>query len=276
MENYMIKDLNKWLPWFVGFSDAEGSFQVYAKKRVLKSGYLSKVNVGYSYHLSLHKKDIDILKNIQYMINSVGSIYEYKHKLDSRLAIYNKSGLFDIINKIFDIWPLITKHQSIRYNLLKKGLFSDVKEFSYMEQYNTFMYNSTDEINTELNPNLKNDRVNKLMNIPYIDNWIIGFINGEGSFPINKGRCIFTIEHTDVYALNLIKERLSFGPKVYERSPIKRDIGKIRKTTYLLEVSSKNDIGNFIYYLDDNKTANLQGNKSIQYNKWKNTYNKQS
>lgn len=59
MENKVIinKINEKWLKWFVGFNDAEGNFQVYPKKRVLKSGEISKYNVGYAYHLSLHQRD---------------------------------------------------------------------------------------------------------------------------------------------------------------------------------------------------------------------------
>ena len=102
MESYKIKDLDKWLPWFVGFSDAEAGFQVYPKKRILKSGILSKINVGHSYHLSLHKKDLSIIKDIHSVLNNVGSVYEYKDKMDSRLAINDKDGLLYVINNIFD------------------------------------------------------------------------------------------------------------------------------------------------------------------------------
>lgn len=62
-----------------------------------------------------------------------------------------------------------------------------------------------------------------------IDNWIIGFINGEGSFNIKDNRLIFYIEHSDKNALYIIKNRLSFGPNVLKRSERARDIGKIRK-----------------------------------------------
>ena len=276
MENDTIENLNKLLPWFVGLSDAEGSFQTYPKKRVLKSGDISKVNVGYSYHLSLHKKDLRILKDIQRALNGVGSIYEYKDKLDSRLAINDKPGLLFIIDKVFDISPLVTKHQATRYSLLKKGLFNNTKEFPNINLYNAYVSNTIEKINTELAPVFGTNRVNNLLQASYIDNWIIGFINGEGSFPINKGRCIFTIEHTDADALNLIKERLCFGPSVHERHPRNKDIDKIRKTTYILEVSSKTDISRFIDFLDNNNTANLQGNKILQYNKWREVYNKKS
>lgn len=67
MENKVIinKINEKWLKWFVGFNDALGNFQVYPKKRVLKSGEISKYNVGYAYYLSLHQRDTEILQNIK-------------------------------------------------------------------------------------------------------------------------------------------------------------------------------------------------------------------
>lgn len=34
-----------WLQWFIGFNDAEGNFQVFPKKRVLKSGDISHYGV---------------------------------------------------------------------------------------------------------------------------------------------------------------------------------------------------------------------------------------
>lgn len=48
-----MKNLNRiWLEWFIGFNDAEGNFQVFPKKRVLKSGEISHYGVGCAYHLS--------------------------------------------------------------------------------------------------------------------------------------------------------------------------------------------------------------------------------
>lgn len=101
-----------------------------------------------------------------------------------------------------------------------------------------------------------------------IDNWIIGFINGEGCFYINKTKCNFFIEHTDRQALEIIKRRLELGPNVLERSPRLRDIGKERKTTYQLSISSKKDIQRLVSFLDDKSNIPLQGNKYTQYVEW--------
>lgn len=52
-----------------------------------------------------------------------------------------------------------------------------------------------------------------------------------------------------------------------ERSRRLRDIGKERKTTYQLSISSKKDIQRLVSFLDDPQAINipLQGNKYTQY-----------
>lgn len=71
-------------------------------------------------------------------------------------------------------------------------------------------------------------------------------------FLLKKNKCYFIIEHIDKQALELIKNRLCFGPNVLERSLRDRDIGKIRKTTYHLNISSKKDLESLVMLLDNN------------------------
>ena len=127
------------------------------------------------------------------------------NKPDSRLAVNDKAGLLSIIHNVFDVFPLVTKNQLIRYLLLKDGLVNNVKEFKTLEEYNH--YKTKTERLLSINPSSPRDnelkyRVERLLKAPYdIDNWIIGFINGEGCFYINKSKCNFFIEHTDREAL---------------------------------------------------------------------------
>ena len=109
----MINNKN-WVSWFIGFTDAEGNFQTFPKKRILSSGKIARYNIGYSYHLSLHERDSNLLKDIQEKLG-VGVIYKYKNKPDCRLAVNKKSHLLYLIDNIFDKYPLVTKNQSIRY-----------------------------------------------------------------------------------------------------------------------------------------------------------------
>jgi LAGLIDADG endonuclease len=264
--SHSSNNLDKFFQWFVGFSDAEGNFQMYPKKRILKSGEIIRYNVGYAYHLSLHKRDTNILKYIRNKLSNIGTIYEYLDKSDSRLAINDISGLLYLMNNVFDIYPLIVESQLTRYLLLRSGLINEVKEFETLEQYNQYKTKCLLSISEQIK---SNNNIKKLFDNSYLDNWIIGFINGEGCFYMNKNKCNFYIEHTDRQALEIIKRRLSFGPNVLERSPRNKDFGKKRKTTYQLIISSKKDIENLIIFLDDKDNIPLQGNKYTQYIKWK-------
>jgi len=112
-----------------------------------------------------------------------------------------------------------------------------------------------------------------MLNNSWIDNWIIGFINGEGCFYLNKNKGNFMIEHIDKLALEVIKHRLRFGPSIIERALRARDRGKEIKTTYMLNISSKKDINNLIMFLDNKDNIPLQGHKYTQYNEWKEKWN---
>lgn len=226
----MNKNYNKWLKWFIGLNDAEGNFQIYPKKRLLKSGEISKVNVGYSYHLSMHNRDIEMIKDIQSKLNGIGSIYEYTNKPDSRLAVNDKQGLLYLIENIFEPNPLVTKNQLIRYQLLKDGLINQINEFKTLDEYLNYKSKRLLYITNEI------ESKNNIFTESDFNNWIIGFINGEDSFSIKNNKRIFYIEHSDKNALEIIKKRLSFGPNHVKRSQIARDIGKITKEMFQLYI----------------------------------------
>lgn len=121
----------------MGFSDAEGNFQVYPKKRTLKSGEVSKYNVGLGFHLSLHSRDLELLQSIHNNINNIGTFYEHKLRDEVRIAVNDRTGLRTLID-IFDSFPLVTIHQNTRYKLLKEFLVNDIKEFKTLEAFNNF------------------------------------------------------------------------------------------------------------------------------------------
>ena len=124
----------KWQAWFIGFTDAEGSFTVYPKKRTLASGEISKYNIGLSFHISLHNKDLNIVKDIRSKLNNVGTLYEYSDRDEARIAINDKKGLESLF-PLLESFPLITAHQLSRYLLLKEFLINDIKEFKTLDEY---------------------------------------------------------------------------------------------------------------------------------------------
>lgn len=77
------------------------------KKRLLKSGEISHYGVGCAYHLSLHKRDAMLIRDIHEKLNKIGVIYEYSQKPDCRLAVGDISGLLHLFNTVFDVYPLL-------------------------------------------------------------------------------------------------------------------------------------------------------------------------
>jgi hypothetical protein len=94
---------------------------------------------------------------------------------------------------------------------------------------------------------------------------MLGFINGEGSFTVNKkGTLIFSIEHTDKASIELIKIRLDLGPTIFDRGQrLFRD--SLRKNTYSLGISSKKDLSSLNNFLNNTGLIGLKGHKLIQY-----------
>jgi hypothetical protein len=185
---------------------------VFPKKRVLKSGEISHYGVGYAYHLSLHSRDAMLIRDIHEKLNKIGVIYEYSQKPDCRLAVGDISGLLHLFNTVFDVYPLLANNQLMRYSLLKHCVVNKVKRFPTLEEFEKFKSEFLASIDKQVDL-ISLHRAGKLE----VDNWIIGFINGEGSFYLNKGKCNFYIEHTDRQLLELIRYRLDFGPNVLER-----------------------------------------------------------
>ena len=102
-------------PWFVtGFTDAEGSFIIQVRKRN------NHWYCGVSFAISLHKKDLALLKLIQAYFGGIGSIYI--HGKDSYQYVISSAE--QITTKVlphFDNYPLITKKYS-DYRLFKVAI----------------------------------------------------------------------------------------------------------------------------------------------------------
>jgi hypothetical protein len=94
---------------------------------------------------------------------------------------------------------------------------------------------------------------------------MLGFINGEGSFTVNKkGTLIFSIEHTDRASIELIKNRLELGPTIFDRGQ-RLYKGSLRKNNYSLGISSKKDLNSLNNLLNNTGLIGLKGQKLIQY-----------
>ena len=158
----------------------------------------------------------------------------------------------------------------------------DIKEFKTLEEFNECKERILLDVQGTINKNYllgfteesSRQHWKLILDSVELDSWLVGVINVEGCFYLNKDKCNFFIEHTSEFALELLKSRLSFGPNVVKRALRARDLDKPHlKTTYKLIVSSKSDINNLISFLDNNPVS-LFGFKLIQYNEWKDKWKK--
>ena len=202
-------------------------------------------------------KDLSLLKEIQTQFNLIGHIYTYPNRDEARWAVTKKSDLIYLIETVFDKYPLITQHQRDRYLRLRYVVLNNFNRVENLDEYKAFLFKDFVE--------------SKIPDKYYttgtaFDNWILGFINGEGCFNVHKkGYLILYIEHTDRQALELIKRRLNFSPNIIDRGTR----NNTRQNTYALSISSKTDISS-IYNLCQNPLLNkLQGYKLVQFNNWK-------
>jgi len=156
---------------------------------------------------------------------------------------------------IMELYPLLTIHQSSRYNQLRNGLLNGVSRFNTLVELRDYFSAYV----VAIQPSILN------VSQQFIDSWIVGFINGEGCFSHANGAtgARFRIEHTDRGVLDMIKLRFSFGPSVIQRAP-----RGTRKITYSLEITTAKDLKSLVDFLDTN--IPLQGYKLVQYTDWKN------
>jgi LAGLIDADG endonuclease len=134
--------------------DADGSFQIFPKKRSYistKSGIVSEyINIGYGIHISLSDRDLPLLKEInQHLSNLVnpkihnnfklsGKIYTYPKRKEAVLAYTKLLDIQFLIENVFDKYPLVTLNQRQRYKLLRTGILNKIKRLDNLEEYKKF------------------------------------------------------------------------------------------------------------------------------------------
>ena len=223
---------NKILSWFIGFCDAEANFQTTLYKRLNKENKIISYGIKYSFHMGLHERDLPLLEYIRENLNSIGKIYHYSEKKECHLNVNKIEELSWLIKSVFNVYPLLTKHQSVRFNKIKQGILENIKTIYSLEEYHKHI-TLIPEVNVSFDS----------LPSEYLENWIVGFLNGEVSFTTrkptdrkNRSIPLIYLEHTDETVLYLIKNYLNLGPSILSRQ---RDL---RKKSYILNLSSKKDL----------------------------------
>jgi hypothetical protein len=256
---------SNFLQWFVGFTDAEGNFSIIrnpGKNKEITSSF------SFMFKISLHKDDEMVLRYINDKLG-VGGVRLYKD--ECIFSVTDRKGVASLID-IFD-----------KYNL-NTSKYLDYLDFK--EAFIFFINRSKD-----LNPELVNSKVLSLKNkmntnrinferpmgseINITKSWLLGFIEGDGSFFLRRDNIVptFTIELTGVQLPVMFKIKeflensLGFDPyslyKLKNSSIIAINTAKARnngKSSVSLTIKNINVLNNyFIPFFDTSKFLTKKG-----------------
>jgi LAGLIDADG endonuclease len=189
--NYPLCGDNDFLQWFSGFTDAEGSFKINIK---------NNKEVQFLFQITLHIKDVAVLYIIREKLN-IG-IVSIKGTTCS-FRVHSFQVIVDNLLPIFNKYPLLTQKQ-LNYRDWKKAILLKkiAKENSCslnMETFNKIINikNSMNDLRTNYEGyTISRDMVTK--------NWLLGFVEGEGTFYFSNSTAVFGITQKDKQVLEAI------------------------------------------------------------------------
>ena len=255
--------------WLVGFTDGDGTFNIYLNFKD------KKINFTFKIGQSLY--NVKLL----YLIKTKLGVGDINLKEGLNLASYRIRNKKIILNKII---PIFDKHillTSKRFSYLK---FKKCLEISFRNDINQEeKINLIKNINNESLPenyssdgwgNLKINYINSITDINQIisKSWLTGFIEAEGSFYYikkDKNRILHTFglsQKLDPIVLFSIKYILHINSNVQF---------KPKHNYYIIETSNSRNIEyiqNYFSYKNDNSI--FLGAKSFEFKVWKRTYRK--
>ena len=253
----------EFLFWFSGFTDGEGNFSI----------FLDKVYIRFRFKINLHIDDIEVLKTIQSKLN-IGRIVIEENKNSCAFIVQSFSELKDVLCPIFIQFPLHT-----------------TKKLDFEDFYSAILIKAKSN-----NGNLSNSNKEKILSIkdgmnlgrmvfkyettgPQITinpNWLIGFLEAEGTFGIKTGSSLYfqvaqkTTSQESLNAITTFLIGLSnlYIPKDSDILPVNVTSATNIKTNVVSIVVSSIDA---LYYhvLPWLDSSNMFSRKSVDFKLWK-------
>lgn len=258
-----LNDNEEFLFWFSGFTDGEGNFSI----------FLDKAYIRFRFKINLHIDDIQVLKTIQSKLN-IGKIVIEENKNSCAFVVQSFSELKDVLCPIFNQFPLHT-----------------TKKLDFQDFYSAILIKANSN-----NGKLSDSDKEKILSIkdgmnlgrivfkfetigPQITinpNWLIGFIEAEGTFGIKTGSSLYfqiAQKTTSQESLNAITTFL-IGlsnldiPKDSEILPVNvTNVINIRTNVVSLVVSSVDAL--YYHILPWLDSSNMYTRKFVDFKLWK-------
>lgn len=185
-ETKTIKEMSDddFIEWLRGFTDGEGSFIISINKYENSEGKISN-SVSFKYVLFLHKDDAPMLNELRDRL-SIGTVKIYDRFVNFQVS---KSSEIEKIIEIFSKNNLNTskhlnflefrKAYSLYHNKLDNGISK--KKLNRLDNLEEILKIKNTMNRKRINFELPKDHFIKIT--PY---WLLGFVEGEGSFSISK------------------------------------------------------------------------------------------
>ena len=250
------KDTNQLLEILIGFLDGDGYFDIGVQKQYNKNpNNQPKSTIRIRLGTNLQVKDKNLLEFIIKKLG-VGKIDYSKSKNQYRLVFYQR----DILSVIYPYMKsnnieFLTYNRRKQFFLYKYILENNIKHWESL---------NLEKIDYEFIKFNKKLEYLDIINLPYFNNWLVGFTIAEGSFHIKaRGTAHFSIVQSGIENYQIIKAIHYFikGPDSLNYQ-IKAENLKV----YRISFSSKKDLNFIINFFDNN---NLLGLKKLQYDNWK-------
>lgn len=271
MENKNIKNPKKFweldneafLQWFVGFTDSEGTFIIQTKNN-------SEVN--FCFKFTLHVDDSAVL----FLIKDILGIGVVTIKGNTcTFAVHSFQLIVEVLLPIFDKYPLIT-HKQLDYRewriaVLLKNSEKNASNKKISITAETFI--KIVKIKESINSNRTKFDGYKLSYSMISKYWLLGFVEGDGSFHFTNNRAIFSITQKDRQVLDAISIYLKNIPRApiingLYVSPHPNSIigGKNNNTAYQLTISDTDVLFQFIFPFFNNLT--FLSRKGVDFKIW--------
>lgn len=230
----------KELAYILGLFEADGSLSCYLEKQYIRMDLV----------ISLEEKDAKLTYWIKNFIGH-GQVklvkYSYdKSKRMSRYIIRSKKMILNFWFPLFDKYPLLTKNKNFHYNWVKKCLETNQKI-----PKNNLLYPKD---------------IKYIINSSYIKDWIVGFIEGDGSFYIvslanNKSRAEFNLSQKN-------EEKLLSNIGTIIGLTGNNKVSKKKDGQCVLTATSLADIQIIVNFMCDPERVRLKGLKKVKFILW--------
>lgn len=240
--------------WLVGLTDANGLFIINNNNN----------NDNLIFKITVLKNNAQLLYKIKSYLK-IGSIIYNNNTNKVSYIIKNKNHLLNIIIPIFDNYSLLTYNKKIDYLKFKEYLLLNNNKNNNNEnpaEYSSYMTrNSAGFINMNNNININNN--NNHINQIITKSWLIGYIEINNCFYINK-----SLNYVHIFNLIINKNDYNILYNIKLLLNIKNEI-IYENNIYKLETINNIDIDNIIkYFKFNNHKSRFLGLKSYEFKIW--------